>query len=101
MANHVSGFLQNAAECFRAYTQNVPADTAANEQDEELESMQAADEADKQSGLPQQSTTSPTVSKHSKMEVMEGSLKIASAQVVVENTLTEYARSVYQSNINH
>lgn len=94
MATHVSGFFQNAVDCFKACTQNVPFDTAANEQEEEIESMQAAEDTDKQGYLPGRGPA--VASKSAKLEVMGDSLKTASAQVVVENTLVEYARSVHQ-----
>ena len=100
MATQVSGFFQNASDCLKACTQNVPFDTVENEQEEEIESMQAAEESDKQSYGPGQETATsqdlPATSKRTKLEVMGDSLKTASAQVVVENTLVEYARSACQ-----
>lgn len=97
MAPQVSGFFQNAVDCFKACTQNVPFDTAANKQEEEIESMQASEDTDKQSypGRGKAATQgTPAASKFAKLEVMGDSLKTVSAQVVVENTLVEYARSV-------
>lgn len=91
-----SSYFQNALDCLKAYTEQVPSDTVANEREEEIESMEAAEEVEKQSRKVEDGEKvlrePPETSKHVKLEVYAESLKTASAQVVVENTLTEYAR---------
>jgi hypothetical protein len=77
------------------YTEDVDKAAAENEQDEEIESMLASAEVDDQAVDSENTLREPTENnKRAKLDVYEASLKSASSQVVVQNTLTEYARFV-------
>ena len=75
-----SPIITAAAECLHELVRDIEPGAFENEQEEEIESMQAASEI--------------KTSKRAKLDICEASLKTASAQVVVSNTLNEYARSV-------
>lgn len=78
-----------AAEYLDNLVKNVELMAFENEQEEEIESMQAADLVEASSNL-----KGNIDNKRAKLDKCEASLKTASAQVVVSNTLLEYARYV-------
>ena len=78
------------------YTGSIDNAAAENEQEEEIESMQSAIEVEEQASETCDGERVlrdlPVKIKHSKLDLRKASLKAASAQIVVTNTLDEYAR---------
>lgn len=82
-----SSAIAAATECLQELVRDVQTGAFENDQEEEIESMEAAgDIADPDARLQDY--------KRAKLDICEASLKSASAQVVVANTLIEYARFV-------
>lgn len=82
-----SSAIVAATECLQELVRDVQTGAFENDQEEEIESMEAAgDIAD--------SDARSQDCKRAKLDICEASLKSASAQVVVANTLIEYARFV-------
>jgi hypothetical protein len=95
MRGHLA--INSAAAQLAKYTADVEKAAAENEQDEEIESMLAAAEIeDREPHDGSSDTAGQGDHKRTKLKVCEDSLKSASAQIVVTNTLTEYARSALQ-----
>ena len=84
--------LSGAAACLQELTKDVNMGALKNDQEEEIESMQAADAVATQTSEIEESRS--VKNKRAKLDICEASLKTASAQVVVANTLVEYAWSV-------
>ena len=84
--------LLTAAACLQELTKDVNMGALENDQEEEIESMQAAEAVATQTSEIKESRS--VKNKRAKLDMCEASLKTASAQVVVANTLVEYARSV-------
>jgi hypothetical protein len=91
MRGHLA--IDSAAAQLAKYTADVEKAAAENEQDEEIESMLAAAEVEDKEPHDDDSDTGQGNHKRTKLKVCEDSLKSASAQIVVTNTLMEYARS--------
>jgi hypothetical protein len=85
--------MDAATACFEQCTEGIDSAAVQNEQEEEIESMDSAAEVDTQATKAGEAETdSAKASKRAKLDTCEASLKSASAQIVVLNTLTEYAR---------
>lgn len=90
MASPLSHRTSPGAECLDDLLKDVELGAFENDQEEEIESMQAAELVEADSNLKGNNTDN----KRAKLDKCEASLKTASAQVVVSNTLVEYARFV-------
>lgn len=88
--------LEAVSACLDKYTGGIDSAAVENEQEEEIESMQSAVEVEAQASETREGEhvlrDLPVKIKYSKLDVREASLKAASAQIVVTNTLNEYAR---------
>jgi hypothetical protein len=103
LTTHLNGCsaIDAAAACLNKYTGDINKAKVENEQDEEIESMLSSAEVDVQATKTHDGACvihePMSTSKRTKLDTCEVSLKLASTQVVVTNTLTEYARFVIGS----